>query len=315
MTVPVETTGVYADLRDLIRLQYKARGFSFLPRQPVHSLLSGRHASRLRGRGLNFEEIRRYLPGDDIRNIDWKVTARTRKPHSRVYTEERERPVLLVVDQRINMFFGTRVRMKSVTAAELAALGAWRVLDAGDRVGSLLFNDAEVVEIQPHRSRKRVMWILREVVRLNHALNVRADVTPEPGMLNEALRKARRIATHDFLVAIISDFYGMDADTRRLIKLIGRHNDVIAAMIYDPSAAELPAGSRVIVSDGDVQIEIDTERGRTRRDIASAFNDRLRTLKEDLGRLSIPVLPIETETPLDQQLRRLLGQRLADSRR
>ena len=189
------------------------------------------------------------------------------------------------------------------------------MLDAGDRVGSLLFNDAEVVEIQPHRSRKRVMWILREVVRLNHALNVRADVTPEPGMLNEALRKVRRIATHDFLVAIISDFYGMDADTRRLIKLIGRHNDVIAAMVYDPSAAELPAGSRIIASDGDVQIEIDAERGRTRRDIASVFNDRLRTLKEDLSRLAIPVLPIETETPLDQQIRRLLGQRLADSRR
>ena len=92
----------------------------------MSSVLSGRYASRLRGRGLNFEEIRRYLPGDDVRTMDWKVTARTRSPHVRVYTEEKDRAVLLIVDQRINMFFGTRDKLKSVTAAELAALGAWR---------------------------------------------------------------------------------------------------------------------------------------------------------------------------------------------
>ena len=125
---------VYANLDDLIRIQFKARNFSFLPRQPVSSILSGRYASRLRGRGLNFEELRRYLPGDDIRTIDWKVTARTRTPHVRVFTEEKDRSVLLIVDQRINMFFGTRDKLKSVTAAELSALGAWRAIHVGDRV-------------------------------------------------------------------------------------------------------------------------------------------------------------------------------------
>jgi len=149
----VETAapGVYVDLDELIRLQFKARGFSFLPRQPVHSLLSGRHASRVRGRGLNFEELRDYLPGDDPRTIDWKVTARTGTPFVRVYTEERDRPALLVVDQRINMFFGSRVAMKSVVAAQLAALGAWRVFDQGDRVGALVFDDADIAEVRPHQ--------------------------------------------------------------------------------------------------------------------------------------------------------------------
>jgi len=130
--------GVYTNLDDLIRIQFKARNFSFLPQQPVSSILSGRYASRLRGRGLNFEEIRRYLPGDDIRTMDWKVTARTRIPHVRVYTEEKDRAVVLIVDQRVNMFFGTRDKVKSVTAAELAALGAWRAVDVGDRVGAVV---------------------------------------------------------------------------------------------------------------------------------------------------------------------------------
>ena len=92
----------YVELADLLKLRYQAQGFSYLPRQPIHSLLSGTHASRLRGRGLNFEEIRAYLPGDDIRNIDWKVTARTGKPHTRVYTEERDRPALLLVDYHLD---------------------------------------------------------------------------------------------------------------------------------------------------------------------------------------------------------------------
>ena len=108
---------IYADLEQLVRLEHRARGFSLLPRQPIHSILAGRHASRLRGRGLNFEEIRGYLPGDDVRPMDWKVTARMREPHVRVYTEERDRPVLFLVDQRASMFFGSRRAMKSVAAA------------------------------------------------------------------------------------------------------------------------------------------------------------------------------------------------------
>src|SRR5215510_5389370 len=159
MTRVDPTPGVYADVAGLVALQHHARGFSLLPRQPIQSLLAGRHASRLRGRGLNFEEIRRYQIGDDIRQIDWKGTARTRKTHSRVYTEERERTTLLVVDQRITMFFGSVKNMKSVTAADAAALAAWRVLSQKDRVGALVFDDSHIEEVRPHRSRANVMRI------------------------------------------------------------------------------------------------------------------------------------------------------------
>ena len=139
---------VTTTLNDLVLLKAEARGFSLLTRQPVGSLLAGRHASRLRGRGLTFEELRDYREGDDIRSMDWKATARLRSPHVRVYSEERERPVLLVVDQRSPMFFGSRRAMKSVVAAELAALGAWRALDSGDRVGGIVFNEQEIVFVR-----------------------------------------------------------------------------------------------------------------------------------------------------------------------
>src|SRR5262245_40511992 len=213
----ISTTGVYATLDDLVRLRHRATGFSFLPRQPVHSLLAGRHASKLRGRGLNFEEIRAYLPGDDIRQIDWKVTARTRKPHARIYTEERERPVILVVDQRLGMFFGSRERMKSVTAAEVAALGAWRTIAVKDRIGAVVFNDSEICEVRPQRTRANVMRILQHVVEMNQRLRADSDLAPRPDMLNAALKRARLLSPHDGLVVVITDGAGENQETSQLV--------------------------------------------------------------------------------------------------
>jgi uncharacterized protein (DUF58 family) len=231
---------VHVSLHRLMRLQHAAAGFSFLPRQPVASLLSGRQASRLRGRGLNFEEIRAYQAGDDIRMIDWKVTARTREAHSRVFTEERDRPGLLLVDQRVNMFFGTRVYMKSVTAAEVAALSAWRLLKATDRVGALVFNDTQVTHIRPHRSQAAVMRILEAIVAMNGALQANLDTPPNSAMLNRVLESAVQLAGHDYLVMVISDFDGADDDTRRCLMQLAQHNDVLGVLVHDPSATHLP---------------------------------------------------------------------------
>src|SRR3954467_13865233 len=123
--------GVYVSLDDLLALEYRGRKVSFLPQQPVRSLLSGRFASRMRGRGLNFEEIRDYRPGDDVRSIDWKGTARLQKPHIRVFNEERDRQALLVVDQRLPMFFGSQRRWQSVTAAATPAIRRWGIFGPG----------------------------------------------------------------------------------------------------------------------------------------------------------------------------------------
>ena len=305
--------GVYADLDELVRLQYKARGFTFLPRQPVHSILAGRHASRLRGRGLNFEEIRGYLPGDDIRNIDWKVTARYRDPHVRVYTEEKDRPALLLVDQRMSMFFGSRRAMKSVTAAECAALSAWRILDVGDRVGALVFNDDEIVEVQPHRSEARVMQILRAVVDMNHRLGTRAaDQTTvrgpaNPSQLTAVLQAAARLAKHDYLVILISDCYGVDDESRRLFTQICQHNDAIAAFIYDPLEQQMPEAGRVVVSEGEAQLEIDTSSRKLQQEFRSEFEARLKQVKTFGRRRAAPVLPIRTDEDVVEQIRAQLG--------
>ena len=303
------TSGVYANLADLVALQYLARGFSFLPRQPIHSLLAGRHASRLRGRGLNFEEIRRYLPGDDIRQIDWKVTVRTRKTHSRVYSEERERSVLLLVDQRITMFFGSIKNMKSVTAAEAASLAAWRVLSQKDRIGALVFNDSEIAEVRPQRSRATAMQILHAIVTQNCALSLNSGINASAQMFNEVLRRSERLVKHDALVCIISDGSGHDEESRRLLTRIAQHNDVLFVFIYDPLEAELPDGGTLVFGDGLRQIQVDTGSRQLRDRFRDTYAEQRAAGRKFLLHREAPVIPLSTSEAVSAQLVRQIGGR------
>jgi uncharacterized protein (DUF58 family) len=299
-------TNVTITLDELIQLQADARGFSFLPRQPVHSLLSGRHASRLRGRGLAVEELRHYAQGADARMMDWKATARLRSPHVRVYTEDRERPVLLVVDQRRPMFFGSRRAMKSVAAAEVAALAAWRTLQAGDRVGGIVFNDGELIDLRPQRSQTAVLRLLHEVVRMNQALVEHSD-QPETVTLNQALEAAVRRANHDHLVVLISDLDGANDDTRRLATTLAAHNDVLIVVVYDPLGASLHNHPDMIASTPDGAVTL-PDGNDFPAAFTQAFAERLDEWREIFRALRVPLLPIATSEPPAQQLRDLFGQ-------
>lgn len=298
---------VYASLDALVRLQYQAKGFSFLPRQPVNGLMSGRHSSRLRGRGLTFEELRGYRPGDDIRTMDWRATARLRKPHVRVYSEERERPVLLVVDQRSNMFFGSERTTKATAAAELAALAAWRVLAAGDRVGALIIGNQEIVEIRPHRSRENVLRICHEIVRVNNELKP-ANQSSAPEKLNEAFGRAVNVAKHNHLVVLATDYYGDNAETQRLAARLATHNDVVAALVYDPLGIQLPGNGEFPATDGTTQQTIAADARFSER-FRKAFLARADEIRGRLKRLRIPILPISTCEPVVDQVVAALGRR------
>jgi uncharacterized protein (DUF58 family) len=299
--------GIYIDLEELIALEQRGRKVSFLPRQPVHSLLSGRFASRMRGRGLNFEEIRDYRAGDDVRSIDWKVTARLQKPHVRVFNEERDRQALLVVDQRLSMFFGSRLAMKSVTAAQAAAIGAWRVLAVGDRVGAIVFNDSDIVEIKARRSRATVLQILSAITTQNQALGVGRGIASTPSMLNTALKQAQRRALHDATIIVISDFDGADDETRKMIGAMTRHNDVVALLVHDPLQSDLPASARMTVTDGELQIQLEVGRESVRERIEEVTHERLKGVFAWTRELGVPVLPLSAAEAVAPQLRRLLG--------
>lgn len=297
---------IHVNADQLRRLGAQSRALSLLPRQPARSILNGRHASRLRGRGLNFEEMRGYLPGDDVRSIDWKVTARTGEPHVRVYTEERDRPTLLLVDQRMSMFFGTVTYMKSVIAAEAAAIVAHRVLGQGDRVGGIVFSDDEIAEHVPQRRPAALHRLLGSIAMANTSLHAghRADA---PIDLNNVLRAAVRISRTNTLITIFSDFDGLDAQSERLLRQLAAKNDLILFHVADGAASVLPDNLRMAISDGDVQADLDTTDSAVRERVGAALQNRLADLQKWSRKYGFPIVPLGTKKPALDQLMHLFG--------
>jgi uncharacterized protein (DUF58 family) len=305
---------IHVTLDHLRNLQGAARGLSFLPKQPSASVLNGRHVSRLRGRGLNFEEMRDYLPGDDIRSIDWKATARTGKPHVRVFTEERDRPALLVVDQRMSMFFGTVLNMKSVCAAEAAAIMAFRILKQGDRVGGVVFDEQRKIETPPRRSLRSVYSFLSGVSTMNCALHANKQVASGMAGLNSSLDSVARLAHHDHLVVVFSDFEGIDGQTRKKLSGIAAHNDLILVLVHDPAARNMISDEKLILGDGILQAEMNFGASVT-RDLISAFNnDRLDRILRWQEEINLSVLPLNCGQDTLAQMRARLAS-LAPGRR
>jgi len=298
---------IRVSLTHLRSFEGAARNLTFLPRQPANSVLNGQHASRLRGRGLNFEEMRDYLPGDDVRAIDWKATARTGEPHVRVFTEERDRPALLVVDQRMSMFFGSVRNMKSVTAAEAAAVAAFRILRAGDRVGGIVFDDEQQVEFAPKRSRRTAFALLESVASMNRALDADRAVDADSGRLNEVLRAVARLAGHDHLVLVFSDFSGIDETTRQRLSNIAVHNDLILMLVYDPIAEQLKPGQRAVVGDARLQAEIDFASPATAKAVGRYSRGRLQRIYDWQREINLSVLPLSAAEETLSQIRRLMG--------
>ncbi len=306
--------GVYVTLDELVRLKYLGRALSLGHRQPRSSKLAGRRASRIRGRGLDFEELRAYQPGDDIRAIDWRVTARIGRPFIRVYREEKERRAMLVVDQRGSMFFGSVRDMKSVTAVRAAALAAFRIVAGGDRVGALVFDDDECRELRPQRSVSHVMRLLGVLRDFNHRLDAGAPSRSDADALDRALLRLLRSTTHDQLIILVSDLAGAGESTRELMAELRRKNDVVVVWVSDPLEAELPDVGMVALSDGALQIQVDTgDRG-----LRSAFSARHRARQENVTghgqRYDIPVLPLSTADDAVTQLEKLFGRRAAGRR-
>ncbi|XCY77228.1 DUF58 domain-containing protein [Pseudomonas sp. CBR-F] len=300
---------VYVSLGQLMALQFQTRGLSFVTRQPQGSILAGNHASRLRGRGLNFDELRRYQPGDDLRHLDWRASLRTGKPVIRTFTEERDRPALIVVDQRMSMFFGSVRSFKSAVAAELGALAAWMVFNAGDRVGGLVFNDEHIDSVAPLRSRKRVEALCSRIVPQNAALSAGNPDHEADGQLDKVLQRCLALAGHDHLICIVSDFAGAGDRTLQLMRQLSAHNDVIALQVYDPLALNVPDSGHLMVTQGQLQVELAVQKRQVRQPLGDFLGGRLKDVASLLRRSQVPLLMISTALPAVDQLRDELGRR------
>lgn len=295
---------VFTSLEELLRMEHLAHVFSLSGKKhKVNTVLGGKHASKLRGRGLDFDEIRNYVKGDDIRNIDWKVTARTQVTHTRVFTEEKEKPALIVVDQSKSMFFGSQKRTKSVVAAELAALMAFRILKEGDRVGGVIFADEASDIIFPKRDRKNILRFLEKLVDRNRAL-ASTDASSYQEVLKDTSQKIRNIVTHDFLVIVISDFIRYSPEVMKYLAQIAQHNDVVLAKVFDPMEREL-LPSKFVAGNEHLQLNVDGSSSNLRKDFQEGYDADLLAFQSQMKKHRIPVFNVNTVAPLEEQLKEI----------
>lgn len=298
MQQPARLRGAVIRSAPLIAARFAARFLNVTAPSKALAQLAGTRRATQRGRGVEFDEVRLYAAGDDVRAIDWRVTARSGEPHTKLFHEERERPVLVAVDLRAPMKFGSRHCFKSVLAAEVAALVLWSALDRGERVGGLVFDDTEVRELRPARSRKTVLRLIGELEQMGAPL---ATTPTRTAPLGAQLRRLRKVTRAGSTVFVVSDFHdllisdGVDSLTR-----LARHCQVIGVRISDRLEHELPPDGRYVVEDPEGRSVLDTADTRLRRRYRDESTAREGAVGDALRRLRIPLIGLSTgDAPLD----------------
>ena len=286
-------TGVYVTVADLIGLATAPRA-----KRRARSATgghSGSLVSRMRGRGIDFDEVRLYQAGDDVRNIDWKVTARKEKPHTKIFREERERPTMLVVDQRRSMFFGSQVRLKSVAAAEIAARIAWQTLNARDRVGGIVIATNSIGILKPIRSKLNVVRLLNEIADANNQLSAASqpndsDETSWHAVLMN-LRRATPVGHH---IVFISDFEGIAESDLRQLLVLQNHSEISLIHVFDIIEQNLPPSGAYAVTDGSRRVAFSGGNPRNQRRYQDRFESHRARLEDACRTRGIRFVSVST---------------------
>lgn len=282
-----ESELVSVNLNTLIGLAKSASTIK-LQQSNIRSKQHGGFVSRFKGRGMEFDQSRLYQAGDDIRCIDWRVTARTGKTHSKIFREERERPVFISVDNRPSMFFATRGVFKSVQAAKIAALLAWKAQLQGDRLGGQLLTEFSCQEIKPQNGKHAVLRFFNTLVK-------KSKLTAKQFTLDQAIARLVQHARPGSLVYIISDFRGLNQATENHLAKLSSHCEVVLIQVYDPIESQLPKKGRYRFIDKNSDIVIDTADTHCVDKYQKRYQQRLEYLLKVVKKCGIGIIHCGTD--------------------
>ena len=295
------STGVSPEiLRQVKLLELRTRGL-------VNSLFTGEYRSVFKGQGMEFSEVREYQPGDEVRSIDWNVTARMRKPYVKRYIEERELTMMLAVDLSGSERFGTRARFKSELASELAAVLAMSAIRNNDRVGAVLFTDQIEHVVPPRKGRRHALRLMRDLLVF--------EPEGKGTDLTGALEYTGRMLSHKAIIFVVSDFQA--ADLEQPLKLLAQRHDVVAVTVDDASEQELPdiGQARFVDPETGATIDVDTSDARVRASFAGAVAEELSARRHLLRRLAIDEIAVHTDGGVVDPLIKFFRTRETRSRR
>jgi uncharacterized protein (DUF58 family) len=301
----ISQPGIRISLAELIEMRHRVREVQLFSSPSRRSPLIGLHHSKLRGRGVDFDQVRVYQAGDDVRTIDWRVTARTQEPHTKLFHEERERPIFLMVEQSRRVFFGSGLMFKSVLAAQAAALIGWAALGHNDRVGGLVFGDNEHYEIKPRRSKQSLLQLLNRLVRVNQSLH--SEAVADRDTFGVALRRAREVLRPGSLVFILCDERTLSDSAEQQLALLSRHCDLLLLPLSDPLDHALPAAGLLRFAEKGAQLELDTLNPDLRQTYRAQGEARQARWELLAQKLRVLLIPLSTQREMVEQLRDYLN--------
>jgi len=320
-------TGIYTNVEELIGLRFFARNIQLSETRSSTSTIDGESRSRYRGRGMEFSEVRPYYPGDDIRNIDWRVTARTQTTYTKLFQEEKERPVYIVVDQRSNMFFASQGEFKSVLATKLAALIGWAALGNNDRIGAMIFSNFDEVELRAKRGKHAQLNLIHQLVSFNHSLNqpfperndLQKDQFPlthneqentvdrKSKTLADSFKELRHIVKPGSAIFVISDFHDFDDHCEESVSMLSRHTDVHLLHVFDQLEHKLPLRSNLTMTDGENRFQLSNFGKNAINQYKHSFEDHIKKMSDYAVARKIVFSSLENTQSIDTHIEQLFA--------
>lgn len=301
VALPPHSDGVNVCLAEL--LQYKNQAVRWLP--PAYSIwsqLNGLHQSRQKGRGMNFSEVRPYQAGDDIRAIDWRVTARTGKTHTKLFTEEREQPVMLLIDLSRNMQFGSQLMLKSVQAAHFASLLSWLTISAQDRIGAVIYNGLNVNKCKPTARQQGPLHIINKLIE-SQQLALNSLEQPQQFNFSDALKRLHHLCSKGSEIIIISDFNQLLLNDKRRLTQLRQHNRIQFVQIHDPlEQGQTQFRGYEHVADKEQSAWLNFSSKKTRDSLSQQYLTHQNFVADIAKSLAIPLHYLSAAEPLLQQL-------------
>nr|WP_233353415.1 DUF58 domain-containing protein [Photobacterium chitinilyticum] len=297
-SLPPHSDGVDLYLAEL--LHYKNQSVRWLPpAQSVWSQLNGQHMSRKKGRGMNFSEVRPYQAGDDIRAIDWRVTARTGKTHTKLFTEEREQPVMLLVDLGTSMKFGSQLLLKSVQAAHFASLLSWLAVSEQDRIGAIIYTGTKLIECKPTARQQGPLRIINALIDAHQS----TEDEQEPLSFSAALKHLHHLCPKGSEIVVLSDFYQLAETDKRRLSQLRQHNRIQFVQIHDPlEQGQTAFKGTEHVADSKQSVWLDFSAKKTREKLSEQYLGHQQFIHDMALSLAIPLHQVSAALPLMQQL-------------
>lgn len=287
-----DQTDLYSQLDELIGFRFHVKQHHLVPQQKLISEKGGYHQAVRKGRGMEFNEVREYAAGDDVRHIDWKVSARTQTTHTKVFTEELEKPVICLVEQTPPLFFGSQVRFKTSQALNLMAIIGWTSLQQGDRFGGLVFNQFTHHWIEPRHTPKTMLQFLHQSLALQQQLNTPAALQQDLWLTHlTQLQKHLRPGTRVFL---IGDFLNSSTGFIEKLAQLKKHADINLIHVYDPLEKVLPSNGILKITDGHTEMNLNTLDTAFKTQYQHTYEQAWQKLQQRLLPWHFPLMEVST---------------------